>query len=214
MVNRASLKADMSSIFPKNGRFIYSVLFPQIIDIDGCIRNPCHANVTCNNAKRYYIHVCVYDSGYSGDCFNCTGIQTFNFYSRHRSHTYKLVKKKAQQRFVICSILFPCACHFGYSGDGFNCTGMQTFNFYSRYRSYTYILVKKKAQQRFVICSILFPQIVDVDECTSKPCHANATCNNTEGSYVCACHSGYSGNGVSCTGMHCMHLTLILLQKL
>ena len=164
MVNRASLKADMSSIFPKNGRFIYSVLFPQIIDIDGCIRNPCHANVTCNNAKRYYIHVCVYDSGYSGDCFNCTGIQTFNFYSRHRSHTYKLVKKKAQQRFVICSILFP--------------------------------------------------QIVDVDECTSKPCHANATCNNTEGSYMCACHSGYSGNGVSCKGIHCMHLILILLQEL
>ena len=80
MVNRASLKADMSSILPKNGRFIYSVSFPQNIDINECIRNPCHANVTCNNAKRYYIHVCVYDSGYSGDCFNCTGIQTFNFY--------------------------------------------------------------------------------------------------------------------------------------
>ena len=51
MVNRASLKADMSSILPKNGRFIYSVLFPQIIDINECIRNPCHGNVTCNNAK-------------------------------------------------------------------------------------------------------------------------------------------------------------------
>ena len=162
MVNHASLEEDMSSILHKIGRFIYSISFPQIIDINEWIRNPYHANTTCNNTEGSYI----------------------------------------------------CACHSGYSGDGFNCTSMQTFNFYSRYRSYTYILVKKKAQQRFVICSILFPQIVDVDECTSKPCHANATCNDTEGSYMCACHSGYSGDGVNCTGIHCMHLIIILLQEL
>ena len=161
MVNRASLKADMSSILPKNGRFIYSVLFPQIIDINECIRNPCHGSVTCNNAKDTW-YICGYDSGYSSDCFNCTGIQTFNFYSRYRRYTYKLVKKKAQKRFVICSILFP--------------------------------------------------QIVDIDECIRNPCHANASCNNTEGSYMSACHSGYSGDGFNCTVMHCMLLILILLQ--
>ena len=41
---------------------------------------------------------------------------------------------------------------------------------------------------------------LDVDECSSNPCHANATCNNTLGSYLCACDPGYSGDGLNCTG--------------
>ena len=43
----------------------------------------------------------------------------------------------------------------------------------------------------------------DVDECTtgSHNCHANATCTNIDGTYSCACISGYEGNGTTCTGM-------------
>ena len=33
-----------------------------------------------------------------------------------------------------------------------------------------------------------------------SPCHANATCNNTDGSYTCTCSTGYSGDGVTCDG--------------
>ena len=42
----------------------------------------------------------------------------------------------------------------------------------------------------------------DDDECTSETdnCHADATCSNTPGSFTCACSSGYSGDGVTCTG--------------
>ena len=48
---------------------------------------------------------------------------------------------------------------------------------------------------------ILF--IIDVNECKNAtyPCHANATCNNTEGSYTCTCKDGYFGDGNNCTGM-------------
>ena len=49
---------------------------------------------------------------------------------------------------------------------------------------------------------VSFPDILDIDECTSNPCHANATCNNTVGSYMCACDPGYSGDGFNCTGKH------------
>lgn len=44
---------------------------------------------------------------------------------------------------------------------------------------------------------------VDADECTSGAhnCHASATCTNTDGSFTCACNSGYTGNGVSCSGL-------------
>lgn len=47
-----------------------------------------------------------------------------------------------------------------------------------------------------VTCMVIaFP---DVDECVSSPCHSNATCNNTAGSYECTCNSGFRGNGFAC----------------
>ncbi|XP_015776014.1 PREDICTED: protein kinase C-binding protein NELL2-like [Acropora digitifera] len=41
----------------------------------------------------------------------------------------------------------------------------------------------------------------DVDECTAFPniCGANADCHNTDGSYICNCKTGYSGDGKSCS---------------
>ena len=44
--------------------------------------------------------------------------------------------------------------------------------------------------------------IADKNECErgKHNCDANATCKNTEGSFVCTCKPGYSGNGVNCTG--------------
>ena len=41
---------------------------------------------------------------------------------------------------------------------------------------------------------------VDVDECTLFPniCGANADCHNTDGSYICNCKGGYTGDGKTC----------------
>jgi hypothetical protein len=43
----------------------------------------------------------------------------------------------------------------------------------------------------------------DDDECTlnTDNCDTNAACTNTAGSFTCACNSGYSGDGTTCTGM-------------
>ena len=42
----------------------------------------------------------------------------------------------------------------------------------------------------------------DINECKiDSPCHANATCNNTEGSYTCQCIVGFTGDGFTCDGM-------------
>ena len=32
------------------------------------------------------------------------------------------------------------------------------------------------------------------------PCDENALCNNTDGSFVCDCQSGFVGNGFICAG--------------
>ena len=45
---------------------------------------------------------------------------------------------------------------------------------------------------------------VDVDECEStNDCHHNAACSNTEGSYFCACETGFYGTGFSCLEGSC-----------
>ena len=45
----------------------------------------------------------------------------------------------------------------------------------------------------------------DIDECglTEGPCHEDAACTNTEGSYECECRTGYKGDGYRCTGDLC-----------
>ena len=40
----------------------------------------------------------------------------------------------------------------------------------------------------------------DINECNTNPCDANASCNNTKGSYECTCNAGYEGNGTNCSG--------------
>ena len=54
----------------------------------------------------------------------------------------------------------------------------------------------------FCICFSSITLILDVDECQSNldNCDVNADCSNTEGSYICLCNVGYSGNGFNCSG--------------
>ncbi len=42
----------------------------------------------------------------------------------------------------------------------------------------------------------------DIDECATDMdnCSANAVCNNLVGSFGCECNTGFSGDGVTCTG--------------
>ena len=48
---------------------------------------------------------------------------------------------------------------------------------------------------------MLFFCFAEIDECLENTHNCNkvtATCQNTEGAFFCACHSGYTGDGVDC----------------
>ena len=46
--------------------------------------------------------------------------------------------------------------------------------------------------------------LLEIDECSKSSlnnCDKNAVCTNTAGSFTCACKSGFSGDGKTCTGI-------------
>ena len=54
---------------------------------------------------------------------------------------------------------------------------------------------------QFLKCHFFICDFIDVDECKgNNSCHENANCTNTNGSHVCDCQPGYTGNGKNCTG--------------
>ena len=69
-------------------------------------------------------------------------------------------------------------------------------------------------KSHFFICGF-----IDIDECKGNhSCHENANCTNTNGSHVCDCQPGYTGNGQNCTGefgiaRKCGHGWFILVRS-
>ena len=64
------------------------------------------------------------------------------------------------------------------------------------------------------MCCFSISNLVDTDECsTVSPCHANATCNNTEGSYTCSCDSGFAGDGFLCNGKRFHRFDVVTMDK-
>lgn len=54
-----------------------------------------------------------------------------------------------------------------------------------------------QAMSHFMMILFLLP--LDIDECLADPCDTNATCHNTNGSFVCTCDDNFSGDGFNCT---------------
>ena len=46
----------------------------------------------------------------------------------------------------------------------------------------------------------VFSLSIDINECTTNPCDANAVCLNTNGSFNCTCRPGFDGDGNVCKG--------------
>ena len=84
-----------------------------------------------------------------------------------------------------------CDCNDGYdlASDGVECIGKRQ-------------LIKQLHVTGFVLFYFV-DNHTDVDECESNVsvCHVNASCANTDGSFLCSCLSGFEGGGVICEGV-------------
>ena len=91
-----------------------------------------------------------------------------------------------------------CQCKPGYTGDGGNCTG-KIWHFQPMPSN---SLAISGFIFGFYIGVTEFTFITDVDECAlaTHNCSVDALCNNTNGSHICRCKPGYTGDGRSCTG--------------
>ena len=85
---------------------------------------------------------------------------------------------------------FLCHCNAGFSGDGLNCTSKASF--------FTVGLLLNAAFF-FILFNISCVLFIDIDECNTSPCHYNASCTDNDGSFVCQCNIGFSGDGLNCT---------------
>ena len=60
--------------------------------------------------------------------------------------------------------------------------------------------------------NLLIFYFTDVNECLLAPCGFNSNCTNTNGSYICECHTGYERNGKNCEGK-VWYLSIKYLQR-
>ena len=58
----------------------------------------------------------------------------------------------------------------------------------------------RHSKQTFYMSLVSLDAFLDINECERGDCDPNADCVNTEGSFRCTCFSGYTGNGLNCTG--------------
>ncbi len=176
-----------------------------------CSSNPCDENACCDDALGFVTCDCY--TGYTGNGLTCTGdisleayFKYIIFFLQHRPYTGQVKKQvvfvtdidecsttvctHTHLRCVNAQGSYACCCEQGYIWDGSDCVG--------------------RFGIKPVFCVIRFESFIagpgvvlyflGETSCSSNPCDENACCDHALGVFSCDCNTGYTGNGVTCTG--------------
>uniref|UniRef100_A0A8C2IVC9 Nidogen 2a (osteonidogen) n=1 Tax=Cyprinus carpio TaxID=7962 RepID=A0A8C2IVC9_CYPCA len=135
--------------------------------------NPCYSgNHDCDTTAQCVpgegqLFSCQCATGYRGDGRNCYDVdECAEGLSSCGAHSY-CVNLPGSHR---CQ----CESGFEFGFDGRTCQGKKHLHF---------------------LCRLCFVVCADVDECRDQPCHTQALCSNSLGSFHCQCQPGYHGDG-------------------
>uniref|UniRef100_A0A8C2IXB8 Nidogen 2a (osteonidogen) n=1 Tax=Cyprinus carpio TaxID=7962 RepID=A0A8C2IXB8_CYPCA len=138
--------------------------------------NPCYSgNHDCDTTAQCVpgegqLFSCQCATGYRGDGRNCYDVdECAEGLSSCGAHSY-CVNLPGSHR---CQ----CESGFEFGFDGRTCQGKKHLHF---------------------LCRLCFVVCADVDECRDQPCHTQALCSNSLGSFHCQCQPGYHGDGFQC----------------
>ena len=171
--------------------------WPQLVALEGKIKVhfltsvyiqgtvPLTISQLCSNSTGFTHDVTIHiNSNIASQCLPCT----CTFYciaalvTDSPTTTDVDAQCDANARLVSGRGIGKCVCNPGYEGNGFNCEGRHSYIYYYATN----------------YCEFLCQQ--DIDECTTgnDNCHPQARCCNVEGSFVCICNKGFTGDGVEC----------------
>ena len=207
---------------------LYTVWF-FVLDLDECTTgsHSCDVNSVCQNTVGSY--TCSYNVGYTGDGKPCNGILYINS-GKARPHESQIFFDPDSCK--LWAVLKTCGLgeqihRFRMDGRPIRvkkrkCGSMQcktnAWHFHLLFLL-CYVDQRPDVNYQVYISVTLKPCAIplshaDIDECStnSHSCDANAVCNNTVGSYACACKAGYTGDGRTCTGKLLKKVTNICIS--
>ena len=179
----------------------------QCDDVDECTddTNNCAQNASCENMDGSFSCTC--NDGYTGDGVTCTDSDECT------DDTDNCDKNAACEN---TDGSFTCACNKGYTGDGLTCINVD--------ECVPVMIADPPGTKACADCiCALLPDCCDnwtedcnkcasgegADKCPASSCAAECTtpgannCNDNDGSFDCACNSGYAGDGVDCKATSC-----------
>ncbi|CAH1238377.1 FBN3 [Branchiostoma lanceolatum] len=186
------------------------------VDVNECNASPspCHQQATCQNTQGSF--TCTCNDPYIGNGIQCTNSEGKDCVTDANGVVTCSCKTGFTGDGVTCSDVnectqtptpchqqatctntlgsYTCRCNTPYKGNGVQCTNDPNTNCVIDSNGGTTCTCTTGFVGNGYTCN-------DADECaqTPYPCHQQATCTNTLGSYTCRCNSPYQGNGVQCT---------------
>ena len=192
----------------------------SFIDINECSASPsvCDSNANCRNTKGSYLCSC--NVGFTGDGKTCKGKKEV----LHKGDVVffllyiNWVRNVATgEGVVVCwptvsSTLPPSILCFGRGSSccpSVSSAPPSTLNFATTVEwrveggggwwwKFACLPSLVSKSRNVTLCI----SIIDINECSASPsvCDSNANCQNTNGSYLCSCNVGFTGDGKTCRG--------------